>query len=383
MPAALAAAYPVYAATDAPATTLTTPSFTPAAGEVLVLKVQGENGVVAFGTPVGGGLTWTQRRLGNTTNLFVYGAIWTAVVGAGGAPMTVAITRTGANTGWTSMVVERYTGAQLAATPEGTTSNGTGAPTGTVTTTAADSIVSWLSGDWNAVAPGSRAYRSGATERGMHDRSPNNYVGYFATQAAAAAGAQTCGLTAPAGQKYTLLAIEVQSAPSGGGTAHTAGASQAVTSTGTASTVRSAAAAAAQAVTAAMLAAAARITAAQASLTITADPTAGAVVGRMAATYLGVTATISAVATVGLAGASASAEAVATATAGAARATSAQVQTTATATAAATAAVASHQEGIATIGSITLWDGTAEQPVTATIWDGATELTPATVVVTT
>jgi hypothetical protein len=78
--------------------------------------------------------------------------------------------------------------------------------------------VTWVNGDWAAVSPSSAAYRSSATQDGLHDKSgTGNYVAYYATQPAASAGSQTMGLTAPTGQTWSLIGIEIQD-PLGGGT---------------------------------------------------------------------------------------------------------------------------------------------------------------------
>jgi hypothetical protein len=73
---------------------------------------------------------------------------------------------------------------------------------------AANSIVSWVNGDWSGNS-GARAYRSSATEE-RYNFVSNQYTGYWATQQAAAAGAQTIGLTTPASQTWSLGGIEIQ-----------------------------------------------------------------------------------------------------------------------------------------------------------------------------
>jgi hypothetical protein len=117
------------------------------------------------------------------------------------------------------MVVERWTNAKLAATPATNATkdvNSANGFTGSITTAAANSVVSWCAGDWSAQAPGTIGYRSSATQDGLHNKSTLNYVAYYAYQTAASAGAQTFGLTTPAGAaQWKYLAVEVQDA--GGG----------------------------------------------------------------------------------------------------------------------------------------------------------------------
>lgn len=195
-------------------TSLVTSAITVTNGDVLVIKVAAESNATGITTPTGGSQTYTLRA-SDATASHCNVAIYTAVVS--GSPGTVTVTVAFTSTpSWHSMVVERWTGAQLAGTPAtNSTKVGTGAPSTTLTTVAAGSVVTWVNGDWNATAPGTPAYRSSATQDGRHDKSTSFYVAYYATQAAASAGSQTMGLTAPTGQTWSLLGIEVQDA--GGG----------------------------------------------------------------------------------------------------------------------------------------------------------------------
>lgn len=195
-------------------TALVTPSFTPADGEVIVVKAVTATQACLIGTPTGGSLTYTSRGSIVTAN-YTVAALHTAVVGTSPGAMTVSQSFSGSSA-WHSMVVERWSSATLAATPATvvTTQAAATAPSATVTTVAANSVVAWLIGDWNATAPTSRAYRSSATEEAIHDGSTTQYVAYYAYQAAATAGAQTIGMTAPT-QTPAIIGIEVQAA--GGG----------------------------------------------------------------------------------------------------------------------------------------------------------------------
>jgi hypothetical protein len=197
---------------------LTSPSFTPATGEIIVIKGGSEGQATAYGSPTatGGGITWT-KRVENLVSNTCYTVIWTGVVTSGGSSITVGFGAISGTAGWHSMLVERWpTTAALAGTPATNLTNGSGAPSGSVTTAANGSAVSWVNGDWNAVSPTSRAYRGSPTEEGIHDKSgTGSYVMEYAYQAAATAGAQTYGLTAPTGEKYSLLAIEIQDTSGG------------------------------------------------------------------------------------------------------------------------------------------------------------------------
>lgn len=193
---------------------LVSPSFTPSNGEVLVVKVVTADDGQTIGTPSGGSQVFTSRAASATSST-CWAAIFTAVVSGSPGSMTVTVGLSG-STQWHSMVVERWGNAQLAATPAtNDTKTGSGiGPSATLTTVAANSIVTNLDGDWNAVAPGSPAYRSSGTQDGLHDKSAIvQYVAYYWYQSAASAGSQTIGLTTPASaQKWTMLGIEVQDA---------------------------------------------------------------------------------------------------------------------------------------------------------------------------
>lgn len=194
-------------------TSLVTPSFTPSNGEVIVVKAVAENNNCVPGTPTGGSQTYTSRA-SSAASSNVAAAIFTAVVASSPGSMTITVPWTG-TAKWHSMVVERWGSAQLAGTPAtNSTKTGSGAPSATVTTVAANSIVTTLDGDWNANAPGTPAYRSSATQDGLHNKSTGNYVAYYFYQSAASAGSQTIGMTAPTGQAWTLLGIEVQAGAS-------------------------------------------------------------------------------------------------------------------------------------------------------------------------
>lgn len=195
--------------------TLTTPSFTPSNGEVLVVKAAAD-GATPAGAATGGSLTYTSRNDSAVANNS-YVSIWTAVVSGSPGSMTVAVPFSG-SISYHSIVVERFSGASLAVTPAtNAAETGTGAPSATVTTTAANSVVSWVDGDWNAVAPGTPAYRSSATQTGLDNRTTSFYAAYYAYQDAATAGAQTIGMTAPTGQKWSMVGIEILDAGGGGG----------------------------------------------------------------------------------------------------------------------------------------------------------------------
>jgi len=111
------------------------------------------------------------------------------------------------------MLVERWANAKVAGSPAVYSGSGSGTgPSGTVTTVAANSVVSWCCGDYDHDGgqhpPGSKTYRGTPTEEQYW--LPGDCVGYFAWQTAASAGAQTIGLSAPTNQSWQMVGIEVQ-----------------------------------------------------------------------------------------------------------------------------------------------------------------------------
>jgi hypothetical protein len=190
--------------------TLTTSSFTPANGEVIVVKLATGDTTVSMGAPTGGSQTYTSRVTVAPGGFRGWAGIYTAVISGSPGSMTIASTPSGS--ALHAMVVERWTGAQLAATPAtGSNNAGTGAANGSLTSTGTNSIVAWVASDVQSVDPATRAYLASATEDGLQDSHVSaDGVMYFAYQTAAAAGSQTFGLSAPTGMQYVIAGIEVQ-----------------------------------------------------------------------------------------------------------------------------------------------------------------------------
>ncbi len=195
--------------------TLTSAAFTPSAGDVIVVKATTWDTATTMSTPTGGGLTYTQRKVAAPGGFNGYVSIWTAVATGSEGSMTVASTPSG--TCQHMLVVERWSGAQLAGTPaSNSTVNGSGAPSANITTTAADSIVTWASVDLASQDPASRAYRLSATEDGLLDAHVGtNSVHYAAYAAVATASTVAMGMTAPSSQTWVLAGIEVQASAGG------------------------------------------------------------------------------------------------------------------------------------------------------------------------
>lgn len=204
----------------ADASTLTTPSFTPTVGELIVVK-----GVVlvaatfGFGSPTDslGLMTFTRRVEISGTSPTGYVAIYTGVVTSGSA-MTVSLPSLDGGT-WHSMVVERWSSARVAASPvtvTGTSGGTASAPSVSLTTSAANSAISWAVASRAGGGGATRTYRSSATEDAYRYVASTGTV-YAAYQAAATAGAQSVGMTAPAGYVWSLAGLEILDNSSSGG----------------------------------------------------------------------------------------------------------------------------------------------------------------------
>ena len=196
--------------TAANLTSLVTSAITVNNGDVLVVKSGSEAQIVVGGTPTAPGQTFTSRKAVSVSG-YSWAGCSTAVVT--GSPGTLVVTQAWSGTsGQHEMLVERWTGAQLAGTPATNTTvtvSSTGF-SGTLTTVAANSVVSWIAIDTNTNTPGTVGYRSSATQEQV--TTPGNYVGYFAYQAAAVSGAQTFGTTTPTGAAWSFIGIEIEAA---------------------------------------------------------------------------------------------------------------------------------------------------------------------------
>jgi hypothetical protein len=200
-------------------TALTTSSFTPANGEVIIVKLSTYDTSIAMGAPTGGSQTYTSRITVAPGGFRPWAGIYTAVIS--GSPGSMTISSTPAASARYSMCVERWTSAQLAGTPAtnsgGTTNGGSGAASSSLTTTAANSILSWVASDAQSLDPATRAYLASATDEGVRDgHAGSNGVEYYGYQSATSAGSTSFGLSAPTGMQWDIAGIEVQAAAASG-----------------------------------------------------------------------------------------------------------------------------------------------------------------------
>jgi len=210
----LVTSYFVQSAVFGDTSTLSTPSFTPSTGELIVVKAATWDSGTPSGTPSGGSIAFSQKATAAPGGFAGYCAIFTGTATGSPGSMSITLSAPGGSC-YHSMVVERWTRATVAASPAiSSPINGNGAPTATLTSTAPNSIITWGNVDENSRDPAGRAYLSGATEDGLADgHSSTSSVHYFAYQTAAAAGSQTIGMSVPNTQNWVMVGIEILDAP--------------------------------------------------------------------------------------------------------------------------------------------------------------------------
>lgn len=190
---------------------LITPAFTPVNGEVLVVKMATWDTASTMNAPTGGSQTYTERVRYNPGSVRCWVGIYTAVISGSPSNMTVTAGHTGPAS-MHSMVVERWSSAALAATPVTQTANAnTDTPSASLTTSASNSVISAVCGDWNGNSPATRIYLGTSTEEFVYDGpdEPGWTCHYYWRQSVASAGATTFGMSAPTGQVWTLAGIEI------------------------------------------------------------------------------------------------------------------------------------------------------------------------------
>jgi len=174
-----------------------------------------ENGNVPTCAPSGGGFSMGLSASDNTagrTPVF----LWTGLVDVDRS-LTLSFAWTSSDAPWGgAFVVYRATPGYGTAIRV----NGSGAPSTPITTGQANSAVMWGCGDWAAVA-GAAAYR---TEAGVFNE-VGRYVGDGSQYGLAigdhedanAVGTYNLGMTAPAGQTWNLIGIEIKGQPAAAG----------------------------------------------------------------------------------------------------------------------------------------------------------------------
>lgn len=195
-------------------------TWTPTSGNILVAIAMSEDAGTTLA--ISGGPTWTLAQSHTTaSNCTVY--VWTATAASGS--ITPTITPGGANGNQVfGMNVLEFSGSDgVGASNKAQT---TGAPSLGLTTLQDNSAIVVANADYLATDGTSRTWRtvnsvtptSGNGLEVTYFRNTTNYAVYAAYYSdAGAAGAKTVGLSAPTGQQYSIVAVEVKGAAAGGG----------------------------------------------------------------------------------------------------------------------------------------------------------------------
>lgn len=180
-------------------------------GDVLVAMATGENHGQILSISENGSATATLQQSSLETD-YTSGYVWTYVAPSN-ETMTVSLARTGAL--YFGGNVVRFSGSSGVGASNVAT-GATGTPSISLTTTMANSAILIMVGDWNAVS-GTQTFTNnfGGTATALTGYPGDNAhygiaIAYF--QNAGAVGAKTVGMSAPAGQKWMLIAIEVKGA---------------------------------------------------------------------------------------------------------------------------------------------------------------------------
>jgi hypothetical protein len=207
--------------TTASGVTRTTASFSVLAGDVLVAVSASENQTFTEITPTGGSLTWTTVKATATTNSAGTGLnSWTATVDVDKS-MTFALTAAGTVSGhfWGFAVYVFRGSAGVGASAVTEQVSGSTNTSQALTTLQANSAVLIISADWNAVDGTTRTWTTinsitptsgNGLERSYFRDSLTYtvYTGYW--NDVGATGSKTAGVSAPTGQRNSIIAIEVK-----------------------------------------------------------------------------------------------------------------------------------------------------------------------------
>ena len=179
------------------------------AGDTIVVKASTSDAACTVSTPTndGAALTWTLAQ-SVITSSYATAYMWTATADSA-RTVTVSVARAG-SAYYYGASAEVWRGATVGASAK--SSGTTGYPSLSLTTTEANSAASVVVGDWNAIS-GSGAWSS------TPGTPTARWDAYVASQGAAhaatyadvsAAGAKTLAMTAPSGQKWSIVGLELK-----------------------------------------------------------------------------------------------------------------------------------------------------------------------------
>ena len=189
----------------------TTGSFSVEVDDLIVVTAHMGEADIALNAPTNTGtaLTWTLHQFAYTTGVGSY--LWTARATVAES-MTVSVTQVSATRNWGfSRATLRGTGGVGASVK--TSAKGSGVPSIALTTVRPGSAIFWCINDDAAVnADASRAYltSAGTHTEVTYSRQGTAYTIYDSINIATTTpGSYTVGLSAPTGQDYHMIALEI------------------------------------------------------------------------------------------------------------------------------------------------------------------------------
>lgn len=205
---------------NATTTPKTTASITTQVGDVLVAVGVSEQAGVVLNTPTNTGTaeTWTLRQSVAVTD-YCWTGVWTAVA-ANAQSMTVSFSRPTSPTGLFGGNVLHWRGSDGVGV-SAKTNVASGAPSlSTGTLTSANSALVVAVGDWSATDGTTRTWRSVegvAASENTYFRDSSAYTVYAGRHldTGSTTAAETVGLSAPSGQKYAIVVVEVRGTAGG------------------------------------------------------------------------------------------------------------------------------------------------------------------------
>lgn len=189
----------------------TTASFAVQVNDILVAIGVTADTSTTLSTPTNSGtaLTWTlQQSIVVSSYCSTY--VWTTTASTAES-ITVSFARGGVSNLFGGNVLTFRGSDGVGASAK--TNVTTGAPTLNITTTQANSAVVVVNGDWNAVDGATRTWRenAGSLTEVTYFRDSANYTVYGGYHSdSGATGTYAVGLSAPSGQAYSIIAVEVK-----------------------------------------------------------------------------------------------------------------------------------------------------------------------------
>lgn len=203
----------------------TTGSFSVLAGDVLVVVEATENSTFTSTTPTGGSLTWTSVKAAAFSDINEADVrSWTATVDVDKS-MTFSLTAaTGTGARSWGFVVYQFRGSDgVGASAITQQISGSTSASQALTTLAANSAILAISADWNAIDGATRTWAtinsvtptSGNGLERIYFRNASAYTVYSAYWSdVGATGSKSAGVSAPTGQRNSIIAIEIKGSTS-------------------------------------------------------------------------------------------------------------------------------------------------------------------------